>query len=199
MVAAAPAGGTGMTGRWTGAEPFTAVLDAARAGDEASFARLWRWLHPALVRYLRVVDPADFEDVASETWLSVARDLDRFSGDDKDFRAWVFTIARHRAIDLARRRQRRPRQTDDLDGLDLGAEGDASEPVMAAAELADALAALQALPPPQAEVVALRVIAGMTVAEVAAATGKREGTVRVLAHRGLRQLAETLGPTSPAV
>jgi RNA polymerase sigma-70 factor (ECF subfamily) len=45
------------------------------------------------------------------------------------------------------------------------------------------------LPPDQAEVVALRVVGGLEVAEVAKIVGKRPGTVRVLAHRGLRRLA----------
>ena len=55
-----------------------------------------------------------------------------------------------------------------------------------------ALALVAELPPDQAEVVALRVLAGLEVAEVARIVGKRPGTVRVLAHRGLRRLAERM-------
>jgi RNA polymerase sigma-70 factor (ECF subfamily) len=79
--------------------------------------------------------------------------LARFSGDERAFRAWVFTVARHRAVDRWRRRT---------------------------------------LPRDQAEVVLLRVVAGLDVAQVATITGKRPGTVRVVAHRALRRLARRL-------
>jgi RNA polymerase sigma-70 factor (ECF subfamily) len=78
---------------------FAAVLAGALGGDEQAFARLWRDLHPALLRYLQVVTPGAAEDVASETWLEVVRGLGQFTGDETGFRSWVFTIARHRALD----------------------------------------------------------------------------------------------------
>src|SRR5579859_6700332 len=59
---------------------FGAVLDQARHGDDAGFARLWRDLQPAVLRYFRVVAPADHEDLASETWLRVSEGLARFAG-----------------------------------------------------------------------------------------------------------------------
>ena len=93
---------------WPGRRAFEDVLDSARAGDDASFAELWRWLHPPVVRWLSVVASGDVDDIESEVWLSVARSLRSFTGDDGDFRGWVFTIARRRAIDWGRRRQRRP-------------------------------------------------------------------------------------------
>ena len=69
-----------------------------RSGDEAAFLALWRELQPPLLRYLRVFGCDDPDDVASETWFQVLRDLHKFSGDDADFRRWLFTVARHRAI-----------------------------------------------------------------------------------------------------
>jgi RNA polymerase sigma-70 factor (ECF subfamily) len=55
-----------------------------------------------------------------------------------------------------------------------------------------AVALIATLPPGQAEVVLLRVVAGLDVAQVAAITGKRPGNVRVLTHRALRRLADRL-------
>jgi RNA polymerase sigma-70 factor, ECF subfamily len=141
---------------------FGAVLAAAVDGDEQAFARLWRDLHPAVLRYLRVVAPEAAEDVASETWLEVVRGLGQFTGDEAGFRSWVFTIARHRA----------------LEGLSTRA----------------ALAVIAQLSRDQAEVVLLRVVAGLGTEQVARILGKRPGAVRVLAHRGLRRLAERLEP-----
>jgi RNA polymerase sigma-70 factor (ECF subfamily) len=61
----------------------------------------------------------------------------------------------------------------------------------------EALALIAELPHDQAEVVALRVVAGLDVPQVARVLGKRPGAVRVLAHRGLRRLAERLGAARP--
>ena len=69
---------------------------------------------------------------------------------------------------------------------------DASVLAEASMSTETALTLLRQLPPDQGEVIALRVIAGLDVSRVAAITGKRPGTVRVLAHRGLRRLKDVL-------
>jgi RNA polymerase sigma-70 factor, ECF subfamily len=177
---------------------FQAVLDAAAGGDEAAFGSLWRDLQPGLLRYLNVLAPGAGEDLASETWLRVIGGLGRFRGDERAFRAWVLTVARHRAIDRWRRSARRRDEPVPLDALvDLPAPDDPAAAAVDAVSSRAAVALLATLPPDQAEVVLLRVVAGLEVAEVAAITGKRPGNVRVLAHRALRRLAERLGEDSP--
>ena len=85
---------------------FPQVLSAAARGDEEAFARLWHDLQPRVLRYFAVVSPAAAEDLASETWLGVVRGIERFRGTEPAFRAWVFTIARHEALDWWRRAAR---------------------------------------------------------------------------------------------
>src|SRR5215218_11106594 len=84
------------------------ALHRAQAGDEEAFRGLYRAVQPGLLRYLRALVGADAEDVASETWLQVARDLGSFRGDIDGFRGWVATIGRHRAMDHLRKQRRRP-------------------------------------------------------------------------------------------
>ncbi len=69
---------------------------------------LYRDVQPRVLRYLQAIVGTDAEDVASETWLQVARDLPGFRGDGDGFRGWVATVARHRATDHLRRAGRRP-------------------------------------------------------------------------------------------
>jgi RNA polymerase sigma-70 factor (ECF subfamily) len=168
-------------------DPEQPLVAAAKAGDEAAAAELWRALQPALLRYLRGRIGSGAEDVASAVWLDAARGLPRFEGDDGDFRRWLFTIARRRLIDELRRRGRtredstawvpqRPDPAEQPDREQLGA----------------ALALVRLLPADQADAVLLRVVADMDVSQVAAVMGKREGTVRVLVHRGLRRLQALL-------
>jgi RNA polymerase sigma-70 factor, ECF subfamily len=165
------------------------MLARTRSGDEAAFLELWRSLQPPLLRYLRVLGCDDPDDVASETWLQVVRDLPRFAGDDEDFRRWVFTVGRHRAIDAARARMRRP-VSPVADGLDGLADGQTVEDqVLDGMSVRKAIAMLAGLSQDQAEVVALRVIAGLDTPAVASILGKSPGAVRVALHRGLRALA----------
>jgi len=174
---------------------FGSVLAAAVGGDEQAFARLWRDLHPGLLRYLRVVVPDAAEDVASETWLEVVRGLGQFTGDETGFRSWVFTIARHRALDDRRRHARRFAVPLPVE-LAVGWQGadDPADQVVEGLSTRAALAVIAQLPHDQAEVVLLRVVAGLGVEQMARLLGKRPGAVRVLAHRGLRRLAERLEP-----
>jgi RNA polymerase sigma-70 factor (ECF subfamily) len=172
---------------------FSTVLDQARRGDDAGFARLWRDLQPALLRYFRVAAPSVDEDLASETWRRVSQGLTRFEGDEAGFRAWVFTIARHRALDWRRRVARSQASAVPDDQLDQRPADD--DPAADALDLLTtdaALTLISELPSDQAEVVILRAVVGLDVPRVARIVGKRPGAVRVLAHRGLRRLAELL-------
>jgi RNA polymerase sigma-70 factor (ECF subfamily) len=173
---------------------FEAVLAAAADGDERAFAILWREVQPGLLRYLHVVAPTAGEDLASETWLEVARGLARFEGSEAGFRSWVFTVARHRTVDWRRREARRPSIPVPPEAVpERSGPADAADAVMEAISTRAALALIAELPPEQAEVVTLRVVVGLDVAQVAAVLGKRAGAIRVLSHRGLRRLAELLG------
>lgn len=171
------------------------ALRLARQGDEEGFAELWRSLHPPLLRYLTVRGNDAVEDIAAETWLQVSRDLGRFKGGIDDFRAWLFTIARNRAIDQGRARAARPSVSvpEIRDVTDQDAEASMPSAETAALERVStekALAMVASLPREQAEMVMLRVVAGLDVAAVAKIVGKRPGTVRVAVHRALKTLAQ---------
>ena len=175
---------------------FQATVDAAGRGDEQAFAELWRRFNPALIRFLTsLAGPGDAEDLASTTWIEVVRSLPTFEGGEAGFRSWVFTIARHRMLDLRRAQGRRPRADVEVPESWLGDLPDPGEVVDVASGTEAALALIGGLPPDQAEVVLLRAVVGLDVSEVAAIVGKSPGAVRVLAHRGLRSLARELEGT----
>jgi RNA polymerase sigma-70 factor (ECF subfamily) len=175
------------------AEPDAAVR-AAQQGSADAFRVLYRDIQPRLLRYLRALAGDDAEDVASETWLQVARDLAGFTGDYDAFRGWVTTIARHRALDHARHHRRRSPPTtvpvEDLVGL--AAVDDTAASAIEAVGTDEALRLIAALPPDQAEAVLLRAVVGLDAKTAAKVVGKRAGAVRSAAHRGLRTLAHQL-------
>lgn len=130
--------------------------------------------------------PDAAEELAGEVWLQVVRGIGQFEGDESAFLAWVFTIAHIKVVDWW---QRSPKKAG-IESSNLSSSAD-SAPARAASSHS-VMALVAALPADQAEVIALRVVAGLEVDQVAAITGKRPRTVRVLTHRGLRQLAGSL-------
>lgn len=173
-------------------EEFGTALAAAKAGDEPAFTELFRYAQPGVLRYLRVISPDRYEDIAGETWVQVVRGLDTFQATEAAaFRGWVLSIARHRWLDDLRARGRRlelvvdevPERSGTTDTAGLVDEIMSTE---------SALTLIARLPKDQAEVIALRYISDLDVARTAEVLGKAPGAVRVLAHRGLRRLQDLL-------
>jgi RNA polymerase sigma-70 factor (ECF subfamily) len=183
-------------------DDFAGVLADAQAGNDDQFAVLWRDANPALLRYLRVLAPENAEDIAAETWVNVVRGLPRFIGDEAAWRAWLFTTARRRLIDQARVRKRHPAEPlDDISASEMPRTPDAAQVALDNLATESALALLAQLPTPQAEVIMLRVVAGLDTDAVAMLLGKSPGNIRVMAHRGLKKLEDLLaraGVTSRA-
>ncbi|MFI9584709.1 RNA polymerase sigma factor [Streptomyces sp. NPDC052236] len=165
----------------------------AQAGDETAFSAVYRRVHPPLLGYLRGLVGDDAEDVASEAWLEIARDLGRFQGDGAGFRAWTARIARNRAIDHLRRLKSRPRATlVEQDLTDLPARHDTAEEAFETLTTGQALALIATLPRQQAEAVLLRTVIGLDGVAAARVLGKRPGAVRAATHRGLKRLEKRL-------
>ena len=87
---------------------FAPILASAQRGTGTSFEELYRWLAPAVAGYFRAQGERDAEDLTSEVFLGVFRNLASFSGSRAEFRTWVFSVAHRRLIDQRRRTSRRP-------------------------------------------------------------------------------------------
>ncbi|MFE6697257.1 RNA polymerase sigma factor [Streptomyces sp. NPDC057718] len=174
---------------------LTAAVLAAQDGDEDAFRAVYRAVQPRLLGYIRtLVGEPDAEDVASEAWLQIARDLDRFSGDADRFRGWAARIARNRSLDHLRMRSRRPAIGGDETELTArAAESDTAGDAIEALDTDRTMSLIAQLPQDQAEAVVLRVVVGLDAKSAAQTLGKRPGAVRTAAHRGLKRLAELLG------
>ncbi|MFR0357834.1 RNA polymerase sigma factor [Streptomyces sediminimaris] len=174
---------------------LTAAVLAAQDGNETAFRTVYRAVHPRLLGYVRtLVGDPDAEDVASEAWLQIARDLERFEGDADRFRGWAARIARNRALDHIRMRGRRPAiGGDETELTGRPAESDTAGEAMESLSTDHTLSLIARLPQDQAEAVVLRVVVGLDAKTAAETLGKRPGAVRTAAHRGLKRLAELLG------
>ncbi|MFD5392813.1 RNA polymerase sigma factor [Streptomyces sp. NPDC127097] len=174
---------------------LTVAVQAAQDGDEAAFRTVYRAVHPRLLGYVRtLVSEPDVEDVTSEAWLQITRDLARFSGDADRFRGWAARIARNRALDHIRMRGRRPAIGGDESELaETPGASDTAGEALEALGTGRTMRLIARLPQDQAEAVVLRVVVGLDAKSAAQVLGKRAGAVRTAAHRGLKRLAELLG------
>lgn len=162
------------------------LLAAAQSGQPRAFEELYRALSPAVYRYLLLNGAADAEGLTNEVFLGVFMGLVSFSGSEPAFRSWVFTIAHRRLVDDRRQVGRRPAvdglQAESLDGL---AGGDAEDDAMGNLGLDRMRAVLDCLTPDQRRVLLLRLVADLTVDQVAEATGKSAAAVKSLQRKGL--------------
>lgn len=180
------------------AASFPTVLAGARLGEEWAAEVLFVDLQPRVLRFLRSAEPRVADDLAGEVWLAMAQGIARFEGDLSGFRAWVFTIARRRLADHRRTAMRRA--TDPVAGewfadraTDLGDDpADLALDGLSAQASIDLIVSM--LPPDQAEVLLLRIVADLDVAHVAEVLDRTPNWVRVTQHRALRRLAERFPP-----
>ncbi|HEV2812863.1 MAG TPA: sigma-70 family RNA polymerase sigma factor [Solirubrobacteraceae bacterium] len=177
-------------------DAFDSVLAAARAGADWAWERIYADLAGSVIGYLRVHGAPDPEDVAGEVFLQVVRDLPRFSGDERDFRAWVFTIVHRRLLDSRRARSRRPAGAP-LEAVPEARGGDVADDAHARLDRARVLELLADLPPDQRSVLLLRILGDMTIDEIARAVGKRPGAVKALQRRGLKRVAKAYPSAGP--
>jgi RNA polymerase sigma-70 factor (ECF subfamily) len=163
-------------------------------GDEDAFRTVYRAVQPGLLRYLTVMVGTEAEDVAAETWAQAVRDLQTFTGAADQFRGWVTTIARNRALDFLRMKGRRPIDDTPVEEIMVGHADrlDVEREALGLVSTAKALQLIASLPRDQAEAVLLRAVVGLDAKTAGRVLGKRAGAVRTAAYRGLRALQKKI-------
>jgi RNA polymerase sigma factor (sigma-70 family) len=168
------------------------VVSAAQAGDANAFNVIYREIAPAVGGYLRAKGVLDPDAVTNDVFLAVLPRLSDLSGGATGLRTFVFSVAHARAVDETRRRQRQPTTTEYDATADWRAVGSAETEAMTAFGTERVLTMLAALSAEQRDVLTLRVVADLTVDEVAAIIGRSAGAVKQLQRRALIALRQRL-------
>lgn len=170
----------------------TDLITAAKRGSERAWEEIYETLAGPVTGYLRSRGAADPEDLCSEVFLQVARDIRRFDGSAEKFRSWVFVIAHRRLIDSRRASARRIAVVDRADD-DLELEGgNVEEEVLESLGATWTERVLDTLTEDQRQVLALRIVADLSLEQTAAAMGKRVGAVKALQRRALSRIKTQL-------
>jgi RNA polymerase sigma-70 factor (ECF subfamily) len=162
-----------------------ATIRAVAAGDRDAFSQLYadyvRMVHAIL---LGRVPRRDVDDLVQDVFITAYTRI-RELRDAAAFGGWIATIARNRATDYLRQSREQVELPAELPG------GEAIE-----AETMAVLDTIRKLPEAYRETLVMRLVEGMTGAEIAERSGLTPASVRVNLHRGMKLLREKLGWTS---
>lgn len=163
--------------------------------DQASwFAEEVQPHEPVLRSYLRGAFPSvrDVDDVVQESYLRIWKA--RMTQPIRSAKAFLFTVARHLALNTLRRKRHSPVVTvTDLSRLFvLDSRPDPAAAATIAQEIEFLVEAVDSLPARCREIFILRRLQGVSQKEIAARLGLSEQTVQVQAARGLRRVAEQM-------
>jgi RNA polymerase sigma-70 factor (ECF subfamily) len=172
------------------------LVRRAKEGDRQAFAELYREYLPSVYKFLYYrlnSNKAMAEDMTAEVFLRALRKIGDFNWTGADFGSWLLRIARNLVLDNAKSSRARLEVLNDEMPEDAAGEARATEDsVMENLTNAGVYSAIKQLSPDQRDVITMRFIQGMDVSAVAAAMGKKEGTIRTLQFRGLKSLQKLL-------
>jgi RNA polymerase sigma-70 factor, ECF subfamily len=175
-----------------GTWPEVDLIESARGGNALAFAVLYDRYADRVYRHIvyRVGRSQDCEDLTQQTFLRAWQAIGRYQVTEVPFVAWLLTIAHNAVISYFRARHEHQSLTDDLPKVD-----ERSDPHHQA-ELHDrqiqVRRAIAKLRPDYQQVVAMRYLEELDYSDIARQVGKKEGTVRVILHRALRDLRKHL-------
>lgn len=169
-------------------QDFPQVLAAAQEGADWAWSQLYHSVAAPLASFAKAKGAPEPEDVVGEVFHDVARNINSFVGNESNFRSWVFGIAYNRLVDQWRKRGRRKEPTHAPHTVESAETTAMSMTVDSAA-----FQALADLTDQQRNVMILRVVADLSVDEVAEALQVKPNAVKALQHRALKQLRKKLG------
>lgn len=158
------------------------IVERIAAGDEEAFGELYK-MFAAMVHgiILARVPRDETDDIVQEVFLAAYRNLNTLR-EKSAVGAWLAMIARNRAAEF----YRHARPTEEL-------SEDLRQKENPRAQAREILAMIRSLPDAYRETLVLRLVEGMTGAEIAEQTGLTPESVRVNLYRGMKLLREKLG------
>jgi len=180
------------------ADDIDVLVDRAVAGQADAVRDLLGRIHPVVVRYCRARLSGGYrslstaDDVAQEVCMAVLAALPGYRREGRPFLAFVYGIAGNKVVD-AHRAAGRSKSSPVAEVPDVVATEPGPEDVVLSASAGHRMRELLTnLPAPQREILMMRVGAGMSADETAAALGTTPGAVRVAQHRALTKLRQLI-------
>lgn len=176
----------------TGRTSFDHTLASAQAGESGAFGELYEALNRRVRSFVALRGAADPDGMVNDVFLKAFTGISRFVGNEIQFQAWVFKIARNTLIDETRRRDRRLDETPLNEAHEVTVTGGDAESE-AVDRLGDdwVLSQLDVLTSEQRDVVVLRVVSDLTIEAIAEVLDKQVGAVKALQRRAFQKLVKS--------
>lgn len=169
------------------------LVQQAVDGNQSAFTQLYDIYFDRIYRYIyvRVRKQAEAEDLTQEVFIKALKAIGSYKIGKAPFASWLFRVAHNQVIDYVRKYSKNLETSLDEAPPSVGAE-DPVAMIERKFEIAELNAAMMELSPAQQEVISLRFIAELPIADVARILGKREGTVKALQFNGTASLRRLL-------
>jgi RNA polymerase sigma-70 factor (ECF subfamily) len=180
------------------------IVRRAQAGDQSAFAELYERHYDQIFRYVsfKCGNQLEAEDLTGEVFLRMLESIDKFRFQGFPFTSWLYRIAHNLVVDNFRRKGRKPTvPLDKVLHFSGGADGEMEIQAQISWSMREVVEAMTNLTDLQREVITLRFVAGLSIAETADAVGRRDNAVKALQHAGIRKLRNVMthpGPFSVA-
>ncbi|MCX8126110.1 MAG: RNA polymerase sigma factor [Dehalococcoidia bacterium] len=168
------------------------LVRRAQAREPEAFDQLYEAYFEKIYRYvaMKLGNAMEAEDVTQEVFLKALNSIASFRWKGTPFIAWLYRIAHNQVVDHYRRRPKSPLVP--IEGLQLAEEGDPVEVAEQKTEMERVMRATKKLTEAQQEVIALRFVSELSIAETAQVMGRSEGAVKALQHSALAALRKIL-------
>ncbi len=176
------------------------VVRRAQAGDQAAFAELYERYYDQIFRYVsfKCGSRLEAEDLTGEVFLRMLESIDKFKFQGFPFTSWLYRIAHNLVVDNFRRKGRKPTvPLDKVLHFSSEKDGDMENQAQISWSMGEVVEAMTSLTDLQREVITLRFVAGLSIAETADAVGKKENAVKALQHAGIRKLRNLMTHPGP--
>ena len=171
------------------------IVRRAQAGDQSAFAELYERHYDQIFRYIsfKCGNRLEAEDLTGEVFLKMLESIHKFKFQGFPFTSWLYRIAHNLVVDNFRRKGRKPTvPLDKVLNFSGGADSDMENQVQLSWSMREVVEAMDNLTDLQREVITLRFVAGLSIAETANTVGRKENAVKALQHAGIRKLRHVL-------
>ncbi len=170
------------------------LIEKAIDGDKEAFGLLYSHYQPQIYRfiYIKVSERAEAEDICHQVFLKAWQNIGRFNYQKLPLSSWLYKIARNQIIDTYRSK-REDISLIDVEDIATTDHLEIEEKIDAKDEIEKVKKAIEKLKPEQQDVIIMRYIEEMSPKEIAFAIGKSPTAVRIIQHRAIKSLRETLG------
>ena len=176
------------------------VVRRAQAGDQSAFAELYERYYDQIFRYVsfKCGSRLEAEDLTGEVFLRMLESIDKFKFQGFPFTSWLYRIAHNLVVDNFRRKGRKPTvPLDKVLHFSSEKDGEMENQAQISWSMDEVVEAMTSLTDLQHEVITLRFVAGLSIAETADAVGKKENAVKALQHAGIRKLRNLMTHPGP--